>query len=103
MKKSIFILSICLGLGIISCEKDEFQDGQLCDGDVAANRLGDSLNDENALINKSNKFDTDGGEQITVYREDLLIGVDEKPLIQIKEVSDGDDEADDGDDSKTSN
>lgn len=102
MNKSLYILSISLALGIISCQKDEFQEDFDCADRSVAHRLTDTVGDSEAT-NKSNKPYFEDVDQIAVNRDELLIGVDEKPLIQIKEVSDGDDEADDGDDSKTSN
>ena len=99
MKKSTYIAAVILGfISMTSCQKNEFYE-----------IVSSSTSEESTQFSADGEF-IDSGRFSTNKVEDISTASDESALfpwdkeiieINIKEVSDGDDEADDGDDSKT--
>ena len=98
MKKIVYI-AIAFGLcSITSCQKNEFEDVMKTSSSEEVLLVTDDK--ESAKSSKSKSGDVDytptasKESELTPWKKEII-------QISIKEVSDGDDEADDGDDSKT--
>ena len=100
MNRKIYIAAVFLGLiGLSSCQKDEFDEvlNSSTQESLQITSDGKVLDKGDAVVGDSELEDSD----ITSSESDISPWEKEKIEISIKEVSDGDDEADGGDDSKT--
>ena len=98
MKKVVYIALVLGVISITSCQKNEFEDI------ITESKTNESLQttsdgeviDSGRYISSENEFTSTSSTEIEFqpWEKEII-------EINIKEVSDGDDEADDGDDSKT--
>jgi hypothetical protein len=99
MSRKLIIASMVFGIiSLTSCQKDEFQEMYIESAPNAELSItDDSLDDSNSISNGA----LDGTELSTTTSDEHIGESEEIIIISIKEVSDGDDEADSGDDSKS--
>ena len=99
LKKNIYIAMFFGLASVTSCQKDEFKD--IVTSQVNSNESLQITSDGEIIENGI--FDSEEDVIVTPSFSESELSPWEKEIIEIniKEVSDGDDEADDGDDSKT--
>lgn len=98
-KKVLYLASACLLVALYSCQKDEFKEAyQQKEDTVKTARVVSLPQEENDITYDNSGNPTDATSSGTT--SSLKLDDQDIIIIMVKEVSDGDDEADGGDDSR---